>query len=412
MMYTQDSYGLGHLRRATNLANALVRRRSDLSVLLVVDSPVAPFFELAGHIDFIKLPTVVKVEAGVFRAGQLLDSYELVRDMRENLLCEIVRQYAPDAMLVDHMPGGANRELLPTLRMVRESGLPARIVLGLRDIIDAREVTRTVWQREGVYETIQRFYDTVLVYGLPAIFDTAQEYAIAATGVRVRYCGYVCNPDPAKDPQRIRRRLGVGGRALVAALSGGGWDAYELHRTFLEAMRLLRRDRDVAGVVVTGPFMDPQRRRTLRERAAGASVSVHGSVGDSLSRINAADVVVSMAGYNTLTEILRFGKRAIVVPRHGPSAEQRMRAAFFERRGLIRVLDPQDLDAQRLAAAIAAALDAAPPAGTLPDPGLGGVEQACAALLEALPGAPPPPPRAPSVEVVVRQGLAAPRLTD
>jgi hypothetical protein len=45
-MYTQDSFGLGHLRRATNLANSLVRACADLSVLLVVDSPVAPFFDL------------------------------------------------------------------------------------------------------------------------------------------------------------------------------------------------------------------------------------------------------------------------------------------------------------------------------------------------------------------------------
>ena len=44
LMYSQDSYGLGHLRRVTTLANTLVSERPDLSVLLVVDSPVAPFF--------------------------------------------------------------------------------------------------------------------------------------------------------------------------------------------------------------------------------------------------------------------------------------------------------------------------------------------------------------------------------
>ncbi|HTG90418.1 MAG TPA: hypothetical protein VL914_09480, partial [Vicinamibacterales bacterium] len=57
LMYSQDSYGLGHLRRVTTLANTLVAERPDLSVLLVVDSPVAPFFDLQDHIDFVKLPT-------------------------------------------------------------------------------------------------------------------------------------------------------------------------------------------------------------------------------------------------------------------------------------------------------------------------------------------------------------------
>ena len=63
MIYSQDSYGLGHLRRTTNVANALVKQRKNLTVLIAVDSPVAPFFELSERIDFIKLPTVVKVDA-------------------------------------------------------------------------------------------------------------------------------------------------------------------------------------------------------------------------------------------------------------------------------------------------------------------------------------------------------------
>ncbi|PYR20026.1 MAG: hypothetical protein DMF98_24080, partial [Acidobacteria bacterium] len=85
LMYSQDSYGLGHLRRATNFANALVNERSNLSILLVVDSPVAPFFDLQPHIDFVKLPTVVKVGAGVFRPGSLLTSYGLVKAMRSTV---------------------------------------------------------------------------------------------------------------------------------------------------------------------------------------------------------------------------------------------------------------------------------------------------------------------------------------
>ena len=109
----------GHLRRTTNLANSLVERREDLSVLLIVDSPVAPFFELEPRIDFVKLPTVVKVDAGVFRTGRLQTEYEPIRKMRASLIREITRRFAPHVLLVDHMPGGANRELLPTLGMIR-----------------------------------------------------------------------------------------------------------------------------------------------------------------------------------------------------------------------------------------------------------------------------------------------------
>ena len=90
----------------------------------------------------------------------------------------------------------------------------------------------------------------------------------------------------------------------------------------------------------------------LRDRASELGVQVRTSVSDSMSHLNAADLVVSMAGYNTVSEILRFRKRAILVPRPGPSLEQRMRARIFSERGLVTAIDPQDLSAPRLATAI------------------------------------------------------------
>ena len=56
-----------------------------------------------------------------------------------------------------------------------------------------------------------------------------------------------------------------------------------------------------------------------------------------------------MAGYNTTTEILRSGKRAILIPCAGPSAEQRMRAQLFAARGWVEMLDPDDLHADSVA---------------------------------------------------------------
>jgi predicted glycosyltransferase len=56
-----------------------------------------------------------------------------------------------------------------------------------------------------------------------------------------------------------------------------------------------------------------------------------------------------MAGYNTLSEVMYLKKKALVVPRSGPSAEQRMRAKLLAQRGLIDVLDPLELSPEKLA---------------------------------------------------------------
>jgi predicted glycosyltransferase len=384
LMYTQDSFGLGHLRRATNLANELVRTRPDLSVLLVVDSPVAPFFELAPNIDFLKLPTVVKVDAGVFSPGRMQTDYERVRNLRANLLREALVHFAPHVLLVDHMPGGANRELLPALEHARRAGLATRVVLGLRDIIDDPAVTRAVWQREGVYETLRREYHRVLVYGTPDVFETAVEYRLDdAPDARVDYCGYVCNMSAVEPPGRVRARLRLAEEPMIVVMGGGGADAARLMETYLEAVPLVARR--FASVLVTGPFLPEAQRRALHARARSLGVRVRSTVGDALSQIHAADVVVSMAGYNTLSEILRFGKRAIVVPRSGPSAEQSMRARLFAARGLFEVLELARLEPRTLAEALGRALDPGfvPPPRTVP--ALDGLARASAALLAELP---------------------------
>ena len=354
LMYSQDSYGLGHLRRVTTLANSLVAERPDLSVLLVVDSPVAPFFDLQDHIDFVKLPTVVKVAAGVFRPGRLLLSYGLVKAMRSTVIREVLTGFQPDLVLVDHMPGGANRDLVPALRLVRSLNHPTRVVLGVRDIIDNPSVTCDVWRREGFYDTLKRYYDSVLIYGSPEIFPTASAYRIdSALPSGVRYCGYVCNMDPVKGADVIRAKLDiVGDDPIIVVMAGGGADAFRLMQTYLDALPLVNGNVRANTVMVTGPFMAEEQRKALRDLARERGVQVRTSVGDSLSHLNAADLVVSMAGYNTMSEILRFKKRAIIVPRNGPSAEQRMRATIFQERGLVAMIDPLELTPARLAASI------------------------------------------------------------
>jgi predicted glycosyltransferase len=87
----------------------------------------------------------------------------------------------------------------------------------------------------------------------------------------------------------------------------------------------------------------------LEAQARGLPIRIVRYVDDSLSHLAAADLVVCMAGYNTLSEVLYLKKKALVVPRPGPSAEQRMRAGLFAGRGLIDVLDPADLSPETLA---------------------------------------------------------------
>jgi predicted glycosyltransferase len=110
-------------------------------------------------------------------------------------------------------------------------------------------------------------------------------------------------------------------------------------------------------VVITGPFFPPTERARL-VALGGDRVTVVPTVPDSMAHMRAADLVVAMAGYNTTAEILSTGTRALLVPRRGPSAEQRMRASRFAARGWVNWLPPERLSAPGLAGAILSAMDA------------------------------------------------------
>jgi predicted glycosyltransferase len=224
-------------------------------------------------------------------------------------------------------------------------------------------VTCEVWQREGFYDTLKRYYDSVLIYGSPEIFPTATAYRIdSVLPVGVRYCGYVCNMDPVKGPDAIRARLEIADhQPIVVVMAGGGADAFRLMQTYLEAVPLVGHAVQASTVMVTGPFMAEEQRKELRDLARERGVQIRTSIGDSLSHINAADLVVSMAGYNTMSEILRFKKKAIIVPRQGPSAEQRMRATIFQERGLVTMIDPLELSPARMAESIIQSLSGQSP---------------------------------------------------
>jgi predicted glycosyltransferase len=157
-------------------------------------------------------------------------------------------------------------------------------------------------------------------------------------------------------------------------------------RTLVDAApRILagRRDRIV---LVTGPFMPPDEQLDLRRRARRLPITVHRSVDDSLEHLAAADLVISMAGYNTTAEILRLGRPCVLVPRKGPSAEQRMRAELFSERGWVRWLHPEDLDPGALAAAVNAALSEVPSPRRPVAPELDGRRRAVQRLTRLLEG--------------------------
>jgi predicted glycosyltransferase len=361
LIYSQDGLGLGHLRRTTLLAAEFLAAEPGSSVLTICDSPLGQFFSTASGHEHLKLPSIRKRGPGDWQPVSLSMPFTDVLAVRKEIIRAAALTFRPDVLLVDHMPHGAMGELVPTLESLQRRRV--RMVLGLRDILDAPATIRQRWHLEGAFEAVEHHYDDVLVYGSRDVFDVAAHYGWpAAISSRLRYCGYVCSSAPVSSRKRLRRKLLRANpeASLVVAMAGGGADGERLFRTLIEAVPQLHSEQPCVVLVVTGPFLPAAERARLRELAKGLPVIVRRSVPDSLNYLNAADLVVAMAGYNTTAEILSLGRRALLVPRSGPSAEQRLRASGFAARGWVNWLSPDALAPHTLAEAMLRTLRSAP----------------------------------------------------
>ena len=348
--YSHDGYGLGHLRRNCNIAGIFVEQVLGSSVLMITGCPAGNPLFLPRGVDFIKLPSVIKVDTGSYVPLGLRIGRQKAKAIRSSTIKSAVGQFKPHVFLVDHVPAGVYGELLPTLRMLGAEDDPPAIVLGLRDIIDDPKVVCKLWRDEKTYQTIREYYDEVFIYGCPEIFDAAHDYGISAEFPRrVRYCGYVGSEGPLKTKEQVRGDLRVEKERLVVITAGGGHDAYPLMQSCLDAFLFIGRDIPFEVVIITGPLMEPEQREHLRTQARSLGGRVLACVEDPPSFINAADLVITMAGYNSLCEIVSLKRKALVVPRLGPRAEQRIRARLFQERGLIDVLDPSEVSPRNLA---------------------------------------------------------------
>ena len=360
MIYSQDGLGLGHLRRTSSIANGLLQSRDDVRVLAVCDTPVDQRFGPSVRYDRLKLPTIVKRSPGIWDAMALDDDVHTVLRLRAELLRTALLTYLPDLVLVDHMPHGAMGELVVGLEALRAAHPAVRIVLGLRDIIDAPEVVQATWTIEGAYDVIDRLYDQVLIYGSRDTYPLDDLYGFSpAVRARTTYCGYVVESHQPIDRGAARQELFpdlTPDRPLVVVLGGSGHDAAPMMACASACAARAAPGQDWATVIVCGPNMPVGARHELMAQLKPGRGRVLPAVDDMATILAAADAAVSMAGYNTTMEIVASGTPGVLIPRRGPSLEQRTRARIFAERGWVRMVDPDDLSPETLGAALQSAL--------------------------------------------------------
>jgi predicted glycosyltransferase len=357
LFYSHDTVGLGHLRRTLLLSSGLKQRLGDLTTLLITGSAMAQGFRIPDGIDYIKLPCVRKLGNEQYESRSLELPFDVTFRLREEIILGVTATYKPDIFFVDTVPLGMKGEIRKTLEFLRCDSPWTTVVLSMRDILDDSAHIVPLWRERGIFEAIEQFYDRVYIYGLPVVFNPLEEYGWPETlRMRARFCGYLPRPVDRQASREIRSDLSDGEKLILVTV-GGGSDGFPIVESYLRALPEISSRTPVSSVIVLGPEMGPEEsQRLVSNSAPNARVRFVEFCDDLLPYIDAADLVISMGGYNTISEIISLGKKAVVIPRVSPRREQLIRSERLQNLGFLTMIHPSDLCPSRLASEVSSLL--------------------------------------------------------
>ncbi len=350
ILYCQHIWGVGHYFRSLEICRALVG-----DDILMVTGGADVGAPLPDHVRAFRLPALMtdRHYSGLFptEKGPTLAA---VKAERRRLLFDLFEREAPDAFVVELYPFGRRAfgfELEPVLEAIRTGRLHRSLVAcSLRDILVEKKDPAVYEQR--VVASLNKWFDALLVHADPALIPLTRTFSrLAELTLPVVYTGFITSRPQAGARRRIRARLKIGAdTVLMVASAGGGQAGIVLLRPLLESLAHIDATRSLRLCVFTGPYMPADEFERLR-KLADSRVTVERFTPEFVSYLSAADLSISMGGYNTCMNILASRIPALVWPYPG-DREQGLRAERLEKLGAMTVLREKDLVPARLAAVI------------------------------------------------------------
>ena len=325
--HVQHLLGIGHLKRAATLADALARGGFEVTLAsggLPVDDIVSP------RVRLVQLPPASAEDASfrhlVDDAGRRVD--DDWKHRRKNALLAAFEDCSPDLLLIELYPFGRRQMRFELEPLLERAAGRAIVACSVRDLIQDKPE-----RHEEMLAVAGRFFDRILVHGDPRL---ASFPLAGRLGDKLHYTGYVVGENQGQ---------GDAGAGEVLVSAGGGAVGRKLLETAIRA-RPLSMLRDRPWRVITG-INGPDLSAFQQE-----GIVIEKMRQDFTTLLRNCELSISQAGYNTVMETLQARTRALLVPYRGAAeTEQTLRARLLAARGLAEVLEESLLEPAALAAA-------------------------------------------------------------
>ena len=348
MVYCQHVLGVGHFFRILEILRAMPD--DDLILITGGDGLDIP---LPTHVRHVRLPGLMMDDrfSGLYSVDPE-KQLDIVKEERRDLLLDLLEKEAPDCFLVELYPFGRRAfrfELVPGLEYIRSSLPSCKVVCSIRDILVERKKVQKY--ESGVIQSLNTYFDGVLVHADPDLIRFDQTFSrIDEFKVPLFYTGFI---GPKPDNHTIKTRYtsfrSTEDSKLVIASVGGGSVGADLLKAIGQSIPYLKHE-NIDLRMYTGPYMKPKDIEYLKS-FQNQRVHVRQFEDDFVSLLAAADLSISMAGYNTCMNIVAAGVPSLVWP-FGQNREQRMRASHLGRTIPMRILEDEHLVPETLSGRI------------------------------------------------------------
>ena len=337
---------MGHLVRSLEFARAL----SDHEVILIVGGQPVDV-DLPDHVRLLRLPVLYMDEKFTrLIPGDPHQSVEQIQHERKASIYSLMEDPQPDVFIVELFPFGRSMfsfELEPLLVDIRKGRFgPVRAICSLRDILV--EKRNPIAYEERVLQKLNRLFDALLIHSDPALVRLEETFARAGDiSIPVFYTGFIAQQSDPNKGKNLRKELAIlDGQKLIVASAGGGRSGYRLLTSVIDACELLRDRLPVRLEVFAGPFMETVEYEKLIARSL-ADVRIRRYTKRLLDYLYAADLSVSLAGYNTCMNLLVTRVPCLVYP-YSRQQEQPLRVNKLKKFLSMKILNDDDLRPDRL----------------------------------------------------------------
>ncbi len=347
--YCQHVLGIGHFHRSMEICKAIARRHP---TTLIVGGPPVEVAHSGIHV--LKLPGLqMDSEFNNMVPCNSDFSLEAIKTARKKQLFAHFQENRPDIFITELYPFGRKAfrfELDPLLQAIRDGSLPrCSCYCSVRDILVEKSTGREKFEQRAV-QTVNSYFNGILIHADPDIITLDETFSrMADIHIPLHYTGFVTKSDPeaheARD--RIRKKLALSPLdKLIVASIGGGNVGSELLYAATEAFKIMSGSIPAHLQLFCGPYCDTKMYQALQSNIQD-NITIDRFTDHFPEWLEAADLSISMAGYNTCMNLVQTGIPALVYP-FKQNREQRLRAERLGRKVPIVIMEDIDLAPQLL----------------------------------------------------------------